>query len=63
MVDESTQDPNPDESQTSTNGDDDVDAYGDPTADPPVGGGGTGGGINTSSDADPPVGGGGTGGG
>lgn len=62
MVDETTQDPTPDESQTST--DDEVDAYGDPlTADPPTGGGGTGGGITEPADADPPTGGGGTGGG
>ncbi|HEX8176388.1 MAG TPA: hypothetical protein VF543_14965 [Pyrinomonadaceae bacterium] len=61
MVEESTQEPTPDEPETSTSGD--VEGYGDPTADPPTGGGGTGGGLTTGSDADPPTGGGGTGGG
>ena len=63
MVEESTQDPTPDESQT-TSTTDEVQGFGDPTAaDPPTGGGGTGGGLTTGSDADPPTGGGGTGGG
>lgn len=61
MVDESTQDPTQETEPTSTDGE--VEGYGDPTADPPTGGGGTGGGLTEPSDADPPTGGGGTGGG
>jgi hypothetical protein len=65
MVEETPQEPTPDETESTTG--DDVDAYESHslTADPPTGGGGTGGGITEPSgdDADPPTGGGGTGGG
>lgn len=61
MVEESTQEPTPDEPETSKSGE--VEGYSDEDADPPTGGGGTGGGLTTGNDADPPTGGGGTGGG